>query len=148
MQLAQQFGITALLDRRFKYLSTGETRKTLLCQALMSEPDLLILDEPFDGLDVASRQQLAELLASLHQSGITLVLVLNRFDEIPEFVQFAGVLADCTLAETGAKEELPCSNKHSSRNWHIANSLKVCNCRSRMNLQHVTPYPPTNRALC
>src|SRR5699024_2805 len=36
----------------------------------------------------------------------TLVLVLNRFDEIPEFVQFAGVLADCTLAETGAKEEL------------------------------------------
>ena len=72
----------------------------------MSEPDLLILDEPFDGLDVASRQQLAERLASLHQSGITLVLVLNRFDEIPEFVQFAGVLADCTLAETGAKEEL------------------------------------------
>ncbi|STI18962.1 putative molybdenum transport ATP-binding protein (photorepair protein PhrA) [Escherichia coli] len=64
--------ITALLDRRFKYLSTGETRKTLLCQALMSEPDLLILDEPFDGLDVASRQQLAERLASLHQSGITL----------------------------------------------------------------------------
>lgn len=106
MQLAQQFGITPLLDRRFKYLSTGETRKTLLCQALMSEPDLLILDEPFDGLDVASRQQLAERLASLHQSGITLVLVLNRFDEIPEFVQFAGVLADCTLAETGAKEEL------------------------------------------
>lgn len=48
----------------------------------MSEPDLLILDEPFDGLDVASRQQLAERLASLHQSGITLVLVLNRFDEI------------------------------------------------------------------
>ena len=54
-QLARQFGIEPLLSRRFKYLSTGETRKTLLCQALMSEPDLLILDEPFDGLDVASR---------------------------------------------------------------------------------------------
>ncbi len=71
----------------------------------MSEPDLLILDEPFDGTDVASRQQLAELLASLHQSGITLVLVLNRFDGI-RVCQFAGVLADCTLAETSAKEEL------------------------------------------
>lgn len=101
--LAQQFGITSLLSRRFKYLSTGETRKTLLCQALMSEPDLLILDEPFDGLDVASRCQLAELLAALHQAGFTLVLVLNRFDEIPNFVQFAGVLADCTLTETGEK---------------------------------------------
>lgn len=104
--LAQQFGITSLLSRRFKYLSTGETRKTLLCQALMSEPDLLILDEPFDGLDVASRCQLAELLAALHQAGFTLVLVLNRFDEIPEFVQFAGVLADCTLTETGEKTGL------------------------------------------
>lgn len=104
--LAQQFGITHLLDRRFKYLSTGETRKTLLCQALMSEPELLILDEPFDGLDVASRHQLADLLATLHQVGITLVLVLNRFDEIPEFVQFAGVLADCTLTETGEKAGL------------------------------------------
>ncbi|HGY3715192.1 TPA: molybdate ABC transporter ATP-binding protein ModF [Citrobacter gillenii] len=105
-ELAQQFGIAHLLDRRFKYLSTGETRKTLLCQALMSEPELLILDEPFDGLDVASRHQLADLLATLHQAGITLVLVLNRFDEIPEFVQFAGVLADCTLTETGEKAGL------------------------------------------
>lgn len=77
-----------------------ETRKTLLCQALMSEPELLILDEPFDGLDVQSRAQLADLLASLNQQGYTLVLVLNRFDEIPDFVQNAGVLADCSLTET------------------------------------------------
>ena len=104
--LAEQFGITGLLDRRFKYLSTGETRKTLLCQALMAEPELLILDEPFDGLDVKSREQLALLLASLNQQGYTLVLVLNRFDEIPAFVQFAGVLADCTLTEVGAKAGL------------------------------------------
>lgn len=105
-ELALQFGISHLLARRFKYLSTGETRKTLLCQALMSEPDLLILDEPFDGLDVASRQQLSGLLETLHQSGITLVLVLNRFDEMPDFIQYAGVVADCALTETGAKDAL------------------------------------------
>lgn len=104
--LAEQFGIAGLLDRRFKYLSTGETRKTLLCQALMTEPELLILDEPFDGLDVQSRAQLALLLADLNQQGYTLVLVLNRFDEIPDFVQFAGVLADCALTETGEKNAL------------------------------------------
>ena len=57
----------------------------------MSEPELLILDEPFDGLDVQSRAQLASLLASLNQQGYTLVLVLNRFDEIPDFIQHAGV---------------------------------------------------------
>ncbi|HDT3134922.1 TPA: molybdate ABC transporter ATP-binding protein ModF [Enterobacter asburiae] len=105
-RLAERFGITALLNRRFKYLSTGETRKTLLCQALMSEPELLILDEPFDGLDVQSRAQLAALLESLNQQGYTLVLVLNRFDEIPDFIQHAGVLADCNLTETGEKSAL------------------------------------------
>ncbi len=104
--LASRFGISALLDRRFKYLSTGETRKTLLCQALMTDPGLLILDEPFDGLDVASRGQLADLLGQLNAQGITLVLVLNRFDEIPNFVANAGVLVDCTLSETGAKQAL------------------------------------------
>lgn len=105
-QLAERFGITSLLSRRFKYLSTGETRKTLLCQALMSQPDLLILDEPFDGLDVTSRQNLATLLAELNAEGYTLVLVLNRFDEIPDFVQNAGVLADCALTEVGEKSAL------------------------------------------
>ncbi len=104
--LAAQFGITKLLDRRFKYLSTGETRKTLLCQVLMQQPDLLVLDEPFDGLDVNARAQLAELLAGLAQQGQTLVLVLNRFDDIPAFVQHVGVLADCTLATIGPREKV------------------------------------------
>ena len=104
--LAAQFGITKLLDRRFKYLSTGETRKTLLCQVLMQQPDLLVLDEPFDGLDVNARAQLAELLAGLAQQGQTLVLVLNRFDDIPPFVQHVGVLADCTLATIGPREQV------------------------------------------
>ncbi|KGT93797.1 molybdate ABC transporter ATP-binding protein ModF [Enterobacter cancerogenus] len=104
--LAQQFGITYLLDRRFKYLSTGETRKTLLCQALMAQPDLLILDEPFDGLDVASRASLAETLSDLHQQGFSVVLVLNRFDDIPDFVQQVGVLAECTLTHVGERQAI------------------------------------------
>ncbi|WP_347253055.1 molybdate ABC transporter ATP-binding protein ModF [Leminorella grimontii] len=105
-QLAETFGITHLLERRFKYLSTGETRKTLLCQALISSPDLLILDEPFDGLDAASRQQLAALLFELSRGGITLVLVLNRFDEIPDFISHVGILADCQLVRTGLRREI------------------------------------------
>ncbi|NCG51873.1 molybdate ABC transporter ATP-binding protein ModF [Serratia fonticola] len=105
-QLAEQFGITPLLTRRFKYLSTGETRKTLLCRALMAQPDLLILDEPFDGLDVNSRAQLAALLGELSQQGYTLVLVLNRFDEIPGFIEQVGVLADCTLTSQGPREQV------------------------------------------
>ncbi|RWR02182.1 molybdenum ABC transporter ATP-binding protein [[Pantoea] beijingensis] len=119
-QLAMQFGITSLLQRRFKYLSTGETRKTLLCQALMAQPDLLILDEPFDGLDVESRANLAAVLGELHQQGITLVLVLNRFDDIPDFVEKVGVLAECTLTHVGERaailaEALVAQLAHSER---------------------------------
>ncbi|WP_035340881.1 MULTISPECIES: molybdate ABC transporter ATP-binding protein ModF [Dickeya] len=105
-QLAAQFGMTPLLHRRFKYLSTGETRKALLCQTLMAQPDLLILDEPFDGLDVGSRRQLAELLAALARQGQTMVLILNRFEDIPAFVSQVGVLADCALVSQGARETL------------------------------------------
>lgn len=102
-QLAEQFGIASLLSRRFKYLSTGETRKTLICRVLMTQPDLLILDEPFDGLDVSSRENLAERLAFLAKQGITIVLVLNRFNEIPNFIENIGVLADCQLLKIGKK---------------------------------------------
>ncbi|QUG76621.1 molybdate ABC transporter ATP-binding protein ModF [Erwinia sp. E602] len=104
--LAARFGIEALLDRRFKYLSTGETRKTLLCQALMAQPDLLILDEPFDGLDVDSRANLASVLGELQQPGFSLVLVLNRFDDIPGFISQVGVLAECTLTHSGPREAI------------------------------------------
>ncbi|AHM72963.2 molybdate ABC transporter ATP-binding protein ModF [Yersinia hibernica] len=104
--LAELFGISHLLARRFKYLSTGETRKTLLCRALMPQPDLLILDEPFDGLDVTARAQLAAMLSTLSSQGVTLVLVLNRFDDIPDFVQHIGVLADCQLTQTGPRQQI------------------------------------------
>ncbi|MBD2821510.1 molybdate ABC transporter ATP-binding protein ModF [Xenorhabdus sp. 42] len=106
LELSQYFGIKDLLSRRFKYLSTGEVRKVLLCQALMANPDLLILDEPFDGLDPYARNQLSQLLGTLATKGITLVLILNRFHEIPEFVEQIGVLADCQLTLSGEKESI------------------------------------------
>ena len=104
--LALQFGIADLLNRRFKYLSTGETRKTLICRTLMSKPELLILDEPFDGLDVSSRANLAETLSQLSKQNITIVMVLNRFNEIPPFVKYIGLLANCQLLKYGTKDTI------------------------------------------
>ena len=102
-KLAEQFGISHLLNRRFKYLSTGETRKTLICRMLMLNPQLLILDEPFDGLDILSRENLAEKLGQLAKQGISIVLVLNRFNEIPTFIENIGLLVDCQLLKFGPK---------------------------------------------
>ncbi len=105
-QLAQQFGISELLSRRFKYLSTGETRKALICRTLMVKPDLLILDEPFDGLDVQSRENLSQILEGLVKQGITIILVLNRFNDIPPFIENIGLLADCQLLKMGKKDTI------------------------------------------
>ena len=84
-RLIEQFGLSELLDRAIRKLSTGESRKVLLIRALSCKADLLILDEPFDGLDAATHKMLAQHLESL-VGQVPMVLVLNRFDECPEFI--------------------------------------------------------------
>jgi molybdate transport system ATP-binding protein len=84
-KLVEKFGLSKLLDRAFRKLSTGETRKVMLIRALSSKPDLLILDEPFDGLDVDTLAMLQEHLASIINT-VPMIMVLNRFDEIPDFI--------------------------------------------------------------
>lgn len=89
--LVERFGLSKLLDRAFRKLSTGETRKVMLIRALSSKPDLLILDEPFDGLDVDTLAMLQAHLASIVDT-TPMVLVLNRFDEMPDFITHVALL--------------------------------------------------------
>jgi molybdate transport system ATP-binding protein len=105
-ELAKLFGISHLLDRPFSFLSTGETRKALLCQALMSDPDLLILDEPFDGLDAESRTWLTSLTEQLMRPDFSLVFILNRFSDIRVFVNKIGLLAEGELRTQGTREAI------------------------------------------
>ncbi len=84
-QLVIKFGLEPLLDRAFRKLSTGESRKVMLIRALASKPDLLVLDEPFDGLDAKTLAMLQEYLQTLINT-VPMVMVLNRFDEFPRFI--------------------------------------------------------------
>ncbi|WMC12025.1 molybdate ABC transporter ATP-binding protein ModF [Oceanimonas pelagia] len=122
--LAARFGITALLDRGFKYLSTGETRKVLLCRALLSQPELLVLDEPFDGLDAHSHEGLMGLLAELVAAGQTLVLIVNRFEELPGFASHLGMLAECELIQAGPREAVSASVE--LQQLHHLAALEAC----------------------
>ncbi len=83
--LVATLGLDPLMDRSFRKLSTGETRKVMLIRALTSRPELLVLDEPFDGLDHDSLQWLQDYLTTLAETA-PMVLVLNRFDECPGFI--------------------------------------------------------------
>ena len=84
-ELVVKFGLDHLLDRSFRKLSTGESRKVMIIRALASKPDLLVLDEPFDGLDVNTLAMLQAHLQGLITT-TPMVFVLNRFDEFPEFI--------------------------------------------------------------
>lgn len=95
--LAEKLGIHKLLQRGFRKLSTGETRKVLLARALLSQPDLLILDEPFDGLDHQAASNLHEMLENI-QSSQAMLLVLNRLDEVPEFISHVALMQNGKLA--------------------------------------------------
>ena len=103
-QLIELFKFSSLLNRHFRDLSTGETRKLLLIKALSSHSKLVVLDEPFDGLDVQSCQQLNKILIELSQT-ITFVFVLNRLDEIPSFITHYGYVSQGCLLHTLAKPD-------------------------------------------
>lgn len=86
-------GIAELADRVPHNLSGGEKRKVALAGALVMEPELLVLDEPFEGLDPEARSELIELLHRLtHERAVTTVMSTHDMDTVPEFADYAYVL--------------------------------------------------------
>ena len=83
--LIDKFELNYILEHVFRKLSTGESRKVMLIRALSCHADLLILNEPFDGLDSATHAMLQQHLEQVVMH-TPVVMVLNRFDEIPEFI--------------------------------------------------------------
>jgi molybdate transport system ATP-binding protein len=95
-RLIEVFNFQPMMDRGFRKLSTGETRKVLLTRALTADPEMLVLDEPFEGLDAVTVPVVKEILEEESES-VPMVLVFNRFDEIPSFVSHVVFLEDGNL---------------------------------------------------
>lgn len=86
-EIAADLGISDLLDKVPHYLSGGQRLKLALAGALVLKPDLLVLDEPFEGLDAASREDLVVLLNRLHRErGVSMVVTVHDVDLAPHFV--------------------------------------------------------------
>lgn len=86
-QILSLFGIEEFLPKKIIFLSSGELRKFLVIRTLLKRPRVLILDNPFIGLDAPSRAVLVDMLQRMtHLEGVQVILLLSNPEEIPEMI--------------------------------------------------------------
>lgn len=99
------FKMEDLLDKHLILLSSGELRKFQLAKTLLTGPRILIMDNPFIGLDAQTRDQLKELLGELATiSEIQIFLILSKSDEIPEFITHVVEVENRTIHDKETRE--------------------------------------------
>jgi cobalt/nickel transport system ATP-binding protein len=101
-----ELGITHLADRICHYLSGGEKRKVALAGALVTRPELIVLDEPFEGLDPRSKHEMIDLLNHLHDDhGLSVVYTTHEVNIVPLISDRVYVLSREGVIFEGAPEE-------------------------------------------
>jgi molybdate transport system ATP-binding protein len=105
-EVVDQLDIRHLLQKSVTSLSTGEMRKTLIARALIKSPKLLILDEPFDGLDESSRASLAESIDHLMKGSMRVILVVHRLEEIVPHISHVLLVKNGQLFMQGLKDQV------------------------------------------
>jgi molybdate transport system ATP-binding protein len=106
-RLLRRSGLWRLRRRRLLTLSYGERRLVMLTRALAARPALLLLDEPYNGLDAAQRRRLDRLLAQLLAAPLTLVVAAHRLADAPAGLRRVLMLARGRLVYRGARRGLP-----------------------------------------
>ena len=105
-KLYDMFNMRVLLDKHIILLSSGELRKLKLTETLFSQPRVLIMDNPFIGLDAGTRDQLKELFATIVKDNpIQIILVLSKTDDIPSFITHIVEVKDRHVGKKMTRED-------------------------------------------
>ena len=106
--LLNEWGMGPLLNRPFASLSEGERKRVQIARALMTDPELLLLDEPAAGLDLGGREDLVQRLSELARDDAApaIVLVTHHLEEVPPGFTHAMLMRDGGVVASGPLQEV------------------------------------------
>ena len=103
---ATMMGVEDVLARPIENLSLGEMRRVLIARALVTGPDLLVLDEPMTGLDIVMRSKFRAMFDILMESGVSIVMITHDLLDIPSSMDRIIMIRDGEVFCDGRKEDL------------------------------------------
>jgi cobalt/nickel transport system ATP-binding protein len=105
-EVIHRLSLDHVKHRVLQYLSGGEKRRVAVAGAIIHRPELLILDEPFTGLDPAGRRELIYLLQELNAGGMAYVVATHEVELVPEIADYVYVLEHNGISRRGRPDEL------------------------------------------
>ena len=116
-ELEDRFDLGPVMGRRSGKLSGGWQRRVSIAMALISEPEVLFLDEPTLGLDVLARQDLWDAIRAL-KGNITIILTTHYMEEAESLSDRIGIMKDGRLLAVGTAEEM--KERYNTTNFETA----------------------------
>lgn len=107
-QLLAFAGLTSHRKKTIRKLSGGMRRKLMVCRALLTEPKILLLDEPTAGMDALSRRQMWNLLRQLNEKGLTILLTTHYIEEAQALCDRVALMDGGKLEDLDTPENLIC----------------------------------------
>ena len=128
--LLHRFGVGELAERAYGTLSEGERKRVQIARALMSDPELLLLDEPAAGMDLGGREDLLRRLTTLAADAVApaTILVTHHVEEIPVGIRHAMLLRDGRVVAQGLLGDV-LTSENLSETFGVALSLEHNNGR-------------------
>ena len=102
----EQFGITPFADKRISELSTGMKQKVSIAISLIHDPQVIVFDEPTNGLDILTSRQVTDYLKRLRSEGHSIILSTHIFSVAQELCDRIGVLVDGKIVAEGTVDDL------------------------------------------
>ena len=122
-QLIAKFELDAIRDIKAKFLSGGQKKKLVIALALLSDPQVLLLDECFAALDVLTIKMLQEIIVNLQtESNITICICDHQARDLLSCVDVAIILSNCRIVAQGSPNDLV--NNTDAKNAYFGESFK------------------------